>query len=85
VLSASDDRRISLLELLQKYPTPQVYINGANLLQLARDLDTDQIADHTEDSEDEANLDARDSNANPDEDEVDRDRWHWDHHGPGSL
>ena len=32
VLSASDDNQITLLELLQKYPTKQVLVNGNRLL-----------------------------------------------------
>lgn len=38
VLSASDDQRISLLEILQNYPTQQVYVNGAKLIQFAQVL-----------------------------------------------
>lgn len=34
LLSASDDRKISLLEILQNYPTQQVYVNGAILSQI---------------------------------------------------
>jgi hypothetical protein len=40
VVLAADDRQITLLEVLQNYPTQQVFINGANLLQLARELKT---------------------------------------------
>jgi hypothetical protein len=45
VLSAHDDQKVSLLELLQKYPTQQVYVNGANLIQLANDLSAEQQAE----------------------------------------
>lgn len=38
VLAAHDDQQVTLLELLQKYPTQQVYVNGANLMQLAQEL-----------------------------------------------
>jgi hypothetical protein len=36
VLSVADDNRLSLLEILQRYPTPQVTINGARLARLGR-------------------------------------------------
>jgi hypothetical protein len=36
VLSAADDNHLSLLEILQRYPTPQVTINGARLARLGR-------------------------------------------------
>lgn len=45
VMAASDDQKISVLELLQKYPTQQVYINGGNLIQLASDLSTPNASD----------------------------------------
>ena len=38
VASASDDRVISLIELLEKYPTKKVYVNGKLLAQVSRDL-----------------------------------------------
>jgi hypothetical protein len=49
IAAASDDQQISLLELLQTYPTQQVYINGGNLIQLARDLTAEPIADRPSD------------------------------------
>lgn len=45
VLSASDDQKVSLLELLQTYPTEQVYVDGANLIQLADDLSVEKQAE----------------------------------------
>ncbi|NEQ29195.1 MAG: alpha/beta hydrolase [Microcoleus sp. SIO2G3] len=33
VLSASNDNRISILEVVRNYPTPQVYIDGERLVQ----------------------------------------------------
>lgn len=45
VLAASDDQKVSLLELLQTYPTEQVFINGANLIQLANDLSVEKQAE----------------------------------------
>ncbi|WP_071517496.1 alpha/beta hydrolase [Geitlerinema sp. PCC 9228] len=39
VLSASDDGKISLLEFLQKYPTPDIYLDAQRLLELSQDLD----------------------------------------------
>lgn len=36
VLSVVPDNRLSLLEVLQQYPTPQVYINGVQLARLGR-------------------------------------------------
>lgn len=45
VLSATDDQKISLLELLQNYPTQQVYVDGINLIQLAQDLSTERSSD----------------------------------------
>lgn len=53
ILSASDDRQVSLLELLQKYPTQQVYVNGANLVQLANELNVEQKAERKEEEVDE--------------------------------
>jgi hypothetical protein len=32
VLSASEDKKISLLEVIQKYPTPEVYLEGDRLI-----------------------------------------------------
>ncbi|GAB4365725.1 MAG: hypothetical protein Kow00121_02540 [Elainellaceae cyanobacterium] len=49
VMAASDDQQISLLELLQNYPTQQVYINGINLIRLAQDFNQEPIADGTAD------------------------------------
>lgn len=45
VLSASDDQRVSLLELLQKYPTTQIHVNAASLMRLAADLSAEQQAE----------------------------------------
>jgi hypothetical protein len=36
VLAAADDNHLSLLEVLQQYPTPQVYINGLRLARLGQ-------------------------------------------------
>ena len=36
ILSVADDNRLSLLEILQQYPTREVYINGAQLARLGR-------------------------------------------------
>lgn len=36
VLSTADDNQISLLEFLEKYPTPEVYVDGVILARLAR-------------------------------------------------
>jgi hypothetical protein len=38
LLSTSGDNRISLLEFLEQYPTPEVYIDGRSLLRLSRDV-----------------------------------------------
>ncbi len=38
VASASDDNLISLIELLEKYPTKEVYVDGKILSQVQRDL-----------------------------------------------
>lgn len=38
VTSASDDQVISLIELLENYPTKKVYVNGKLLAQVSRDL-----------------------------------------------
>lgn len=43
VLSASDDSKISLLEVIQKYPTQEVYVNGNRLVAAYR-----QIADFSD-------------------------------------
>lgn len=40
VQSTVDDSQISLLELLQNYPTAQVYLNSRNLIQLIQDFET---------------------------------------------
>jgi hypothetical protein len=45
IMAASDDQQVSLLELLQHYPTQQVYVNGGNLIQLAQDLSAEPIAE----------------------------------------
>jgi len=45
VLSASDDQRVSLLELLQKYPTTQIHVDAVNLMRLAADLSAEQQAE----------------------------------------
>lgn len=39
VLSASDDGKISLLEFLQKYPTPDMYLDAKRLLEVSQELD----------------------------------------------
>jgi hypothetical protein len=36
VLSVSDDNKISLLEFLEKYPTPELYVDGVVLARVAR-------------------------------------------------
>lgn len=38
VLSVSEDNRVSLLEFLQNYPTPQLYVDGVRLAQVAQDV-----------------------------------------------
>jgi len=38
VLSAVEDDKISLIEVLENYPTPGIYIDGRVLLQVARDV-----------------------------------------------
>ena len=38
IASASDDNLISLIELLEKYPTKEVYVDGKILSQVQRDL-----------------------------------------------
>ncbi|MBD2089418.1 alpha/beta hydrolase [Microcoleus sp. FACHB-1515] len=38
VLSASDDDRISILEVVRNYPTPQVYIDGERVVQAYNQL-----------------------------------------------
>jgi hypothetical protein len=38
VLSAADDNKISLLEFLEKYPTPEVYVDGVVLARVARNV-----------------------------------------------
>jgi hypothetical protein len=45
ILAAQGDRQVTLLEVLQNYPTQQVFINGANLLQLAREIRTERVAE----------------------------------------
>lgn len=45
VMSASDDQQVSVLELLQNYPTQQVYLNSGNLIELANDLQSPSITD----------------------------------------
>ena len=40
VQSTVDDSQLSLLELLQNYPTNQVYLNSRNLIQLIEDFET---------------------------------------------
>lgn len=45
VLSASDDQQVSLLELLQKYPTTQIHVDAASLMRLAADLSAEQQAE----------------------------------------
>lgn len=40
VQSTADDSQISLLELLQNYPTDQVYLDSRNLAQLLEDFET---------------------------------------------
>jgi hypothetical protein len=37
-LSASNDRQINLLEIMQNYPTPRVYLDGERLLDAYQDL-----------------------------------------------
>ncbi|WAL58098.1 alpha/beta hydrolase [Thermocoleostomius sinensis] len=41
IMAAKEDQQVSLLELLQHYPTRQVFVNGGNLIQLARDLNAE--------------------------------------------
>ncbi|PSB06548.1 hypothetical protein C7B61_13260 [filamentous cyanobacterium CCP1] len=48
VLAAEGDRQITLLEVLQNYPTQQVFISATNLLQLARELRTERVAEEAE-------------------------------------
>lgn len=38
VLSASDDGRVSLIELIETYPTQEVYVEGDRLVQAYRDI-----------------------------------------------
>lgn len=38
VLSAGSDQQVTLLELMENYPTQQMYINGANLMTLMEEL-----------------------------------------------
>lgn len=38
IVSASDDNRVSLLELLKNYPTQQVYVNGKLLIKARRNF-----------------------------------------------
>ncbi|RMF68865.1 MAG: alpha/beta hydrolase [Cyanobacteria bacterium J069] len=38
VLSAADDNQISLIEVLENYPTQRLYVDGLGLLRTARDL-----------------------------------------------
>lgn len=44
VLSAADDNRISMLEVLENYPTRELHVNGLELLRTARDVQ-DLISD----------------------------------------
>lgn len=39
LLSLSDDNRISFLEFLQKYPTPEFYVDGFRLAKIAGTID----------------------------------------------
>lgn len=45
IMAASDDQQVSLLELLQHYPTQQVYVSGGNLIELAQNLSAEPIAE----------------------------------------
>jgi hypothetical protein len=38
LLSVSNDQRISLLEMLQVYPTDRVFVDGANLIRVAQEF-----------------------------------------------
>ncbi|MBF1999980.1 MAG: alpha/beta hydrolase [Synechococcales cyanobacterium M58_A2018_015] len=38
ILSAADDNQISLLEFLEKYPTPEVFVDGVVLARAARNV-----------------------------------------------
>lgn len=38
IVSASEDNKVSLLEFLQNYPTPQLYIDGVKLVRVVRDV-----------------------------------------------
>jgi hypothetical protein len=38
LMAVSDDQQISLLELLQTYPTAQVMVDGANLIRVAQEF-----------------------------------------------
>ncbi len=40
LLSLSDDNQISFLEFLQKYPTPELYVDGARLADVAGTVDS---------------------------------------------
>lgn len=42
VLSASDDDQLSLLELIENYPTEQMMVDGVNLLQFAREFENSE-------------------------------------------
>lgn len=42
VLSAGGDQQITLLELIQNYPTPQMYIDAANLMTLMQEISAAQ-------------------------------------------
>lgn len=39
VMSTIDDNKISILEFLEKYPTPELYVDGVVLARLARKVD----------------------------------------------
>jgi hypothetical protein len=58
ILSVSDDSQISLLEFLEKYPTPEVVVDGVALLKVARTVGrvAAQVADKV--AEIERRLDA---------------------------
>ncbi|WP_416666966.1 alpha/beta hydrolase [Egbenema bharatensis] len=43
VLTSQSHQTVTLLGILQNYPTQQVYINGVNLLRLARELGVERL------------------------------------------
>lgn len=49
ILASHGDRAVTLLRVLQHYPTQQVYINGIRLLRLARELGIEQLAGEAKD------------------------------------